>query len=411
MPHGLSVVLFSLIALGAPAAAGEDGAARRCAAHPLAAEYQVVAQSPDPKRVFLGTPAIARLPGGRYVVTYDQFGSDCQGCVVLTSDDRCATWTERAVVGIQWASPVVLGESLYLLGNKLQSREIAIARSGDGGETWTPVHVLFKGRYTGAATGVLIHRGRLWRAFETCPPGNENWKSVVVAGDLNKDLLDPGSWRMSNEVGYPGTPPTFTQGLFNDPRIKKANDGWLEGNIVERGGRMLVLPRVRMQFQATATVTAVLEVTEREDKLNLRFLQFYPMPGGQNKFHILRDPQTGLYWTSVTRVTDSLRDVEPLLAMGFKGTGGNERRVQVLMYSADAMNWFDAGFVAFSPSLMEAFSYAWLMIDGDNLIVMCRTSKGGLNNHDTNLITLHRIKDFRRLVPRGLFAPVDQVEW
>jgi len=265
--------------------------------------------------------------------------------------------------------------------------------------------VLFKGRYTGAATSVLVSGGRLWRAFETCPPGNENWKSVVVAGDLMKDLLDPASWRISNEVAYPGTPSGLTQGLFRDPRIKKAGDGWLEGNIIERNGRLLVLPRVRMQFQTTASMTAVLEATEQGGQLALRFLQFYPMPGGQNKFHILRDPQTDLYWTSVTRVTDSFRDVEPLLSVGFKGTGGNERRIQVLMYSADALNWFDARFVAFSPNLLEAFSYAWLMIDGDDLVVMCRTSQGGLNNHDTNLITLHRIRDFRHLVPDGLFAP------
>jgi hypothetical protein len=168
---------------------------------------------------------------------------------------------------------------------------------------------------------------------------------------------------------------------------------------------LLVLPRVRMQFQTTASMTAILEVKDQNGQLVLQFLQFHPMPGGQNKFHILRDPQTGLYWTSVTRVTDPFRDVEPLLAMGFKGTGGNERRIQVLMHSADALNWFDAGFVALSPSLLEAFSYAWLMIDGDDLLVMCRTSKGGLNNHDTNLITLHRIREFRQLVPDGLYDP------
>lgn len=106
-------------------------------------------------------------------------------------------------------------------------------------------------------------------------------------------------------------------------------------------------------------------------------------------------------------MTDSFRDVEPLLEIGFKGTGGNERRVQVLMYSADALNWFDAGFVAYSPNLMEAFSYAWLMIDDEDLVVMCRTSREGLNNHDTNLITLHRVPDFRRLVPAGLFPAAE----
>jgi hypothetical protein len=312
-------------------------------------------------------------------------------------------------VALQWASPFVWGESLYLLGNNQHrdARDIAIARSDDGGNSWSPVQVLFPGRYTGAATSMLVHKGQLWRAFETCPGANQLWQSVVVAGDLEKDLLEPSSWRISNEVAYPGTPPTMTQGLFQDPRIKKAGDGWLEGNIIERHGRLFVLPRVRMQFQATAGMTALLEAREEGEQLNLKFLQFYPMPGGQNKFHIVRDTQTGLYWTSVTRVTDSFRDVEPLLEIGFKGTGGNERRVQVLMYSADALNWFDAGFVAFSPNLMEAFSYAWLMIDGKDLVVMCRTSCEGLNNHDTNLITLHRIQDFRGLVPAGLFPTAE----
>jgi hypothetical protein len=398
----LLIICLSVLVLGTlPASAGERGPAT------LAQDYSVVARSEDPKHVFLGTPAIARLPSGRYVVTYDRFRNDCEGCIVVTSDDCGRTWTEQTRVALQWASPFVIEQSLFLIGNNQEhdARDIAIARSDDGGQTWSPVRVLFQGRYTGAATSVLVHGGRLWRAFETCPPGNENWKSVVVAGDVNRDLLDPASWRISNEVAYPGTPPALTQGLFRDPRIKKANDGWLEGNIIERNGRLFVLPRVRMQFQTTANMTAVLEVANDDNQLAIRFLQFYPMPGGQNKFHILRDPQTGLYWTSVTRVTDSFRDVEPLLAMRFKGTGGNERRVQVLMYSADALNWFDAGFVAFSPSLMEAFSYAWLMIDGKDLVVMCRTSQGGLNNHDTNLITLHRVRDFRHLVPEGLFAP------
>jgi len=66
---------------------------------------------------------------------------------------------------------------------------------------------------------------------------------------------------------------------------------YLEGNVIEHKGRLLVLPRVRMQFQATANMTALLEVGEKENQVTLRFLQFYPMPGGQNKFHIfIRGP-------------------------------------------------------------------------------------------------------------------------
>ena len=47
--------------------------------------------------------------------------------------------------------------------------------------------------------------------------------------------------------------------------------------------------------------------------------------------------------------------------------------------------------------LSAVVRYAWLMIDGEDLVIMCPTSQGGLNNHDTNLITLHHIQDFRQL--------------
>ena len=63
----------------------------------------------------------------------------------------------------------------------------------------------------------------------------------------------------------------------------------------------------------------------------------------------------------------------------------------------DALNWFDAGCVAMSRSPLESFSYASQLIDGDDLLVIARTSQGGKNQHDTNLVTLHRVVDFRNL--------------
>jgi len=382
----------------------------------LAPDFQVVASSPDPEHIFLGSPAIAKLPSGRYVVTYDLFGHDAHGCVVLTSDDDCQTWQTRATVDLTWASPFVLGDHLYLLGSRLPTREIAIARSADNGRTWSPPVTLFEGSFRGACVSVIFHNGRVYRAFEgQAPPPDEissGWTSLVVAGDLAGDLLDPASWRISNAVSYPGTPKSLTQGLHvHDARIKKGKEGWLEGNVLEKDGRLLVLLRTRMQAQTTANMTSVCEVTDDGKQLSNRFLQFYPLPGGQNKFHILRDPQTGIYWAATTQVSDSFQHVDPLLKIGFKGTGGNERRIQVLMYSADAWNWFQAGFVAFTPKLLECFSYGWLMIDGDDLIVLCRSSLGGRNNHDSNKITLHRIERFRELVPKDLFRPIPRVHW
>ena len=65
------------------------------------------------------------------------------------------------------------------------------------------------------------------------------------------------------------------------------------------------------------------------------------------------------------------------------------------MYSVDALNWFQAGCVAMSRNMMESFSYASQVISGKDLMVVARTSSGGKNQHDTNLVTLHRIKNFR----------------
>ena len=84
-------------------------------------------------------------------------------------------------------------------------------------------------------------------------------------------------------------------------------------------------------------------------------------------------------------------------ALGFQGPPGNERRILMLMYSLDALNWFQAGCVAMDKNICNSFSYSSQLINGEDLLVLARTSQGGRNQHDTNLITLHRIQDFRRL--------------
>jgi hypothetical protein len=37
-----------------------------------------------------------------------------------------------------------------------------------------------------------------------------------------------------------------------------------------------------------------------------------------------------------------------------------------------------------------------MLVDGDDLLVACRTAKNGLNQHDNDLVTFHRLSDFRR---------------
>ncbi len=377
----------------------------------LAPDYTILARSDDPQNVFVGSPALAELPSGRLICTYEWFHGHPlkekvpDQCETLFSDDDGEIWQPGGKTDLMWASPFAVGDMLYLIGNLRASRSIAICRSSDGGVSWSPPTVLFEGRYTNAPTAVTRRGDTIYRAFETCPPGNGNWQSLVVAGDATRDLLDPAAWRMSNHIPYPGTPATFKQGDHPQglypPRKNIPEDGWLEGNVVDVGDRLRIILRVRLQGEATAGICGVCEVTDDDGGLTNRFLQFYPMPGGQCKFHIVPDPRTGLFWTAVTPVTDSFQPAEPLWEQGFKGSPGNERRVLVLMFSRDALNWFQAGFVAIVSTFMESFSYTSQLIHGDDLLIAARTSLAGKNQHDTNLVTLHRVKDFRALVPEG----------
>ena len=53
--------------------------------------------------------------------------------------------------------------------------------------------------------------------------------------------------------------------------------------------------------------------------------------------------------------------------------------------------------VAMSRKLLEAFSYASILPHGLDLLILSRTSLDGINQHDINLVTLHRVPRFRAL--------------
>ena len=76
---------------------------------------------------------------------------------------------------------------------------------------------------------------------------------------------------------------------------------------------------------------------------------------------------------------------------------GNERRILMLYYSVDGLNWFQAGCVAMGSSFFQPFNYAALLVDGNDLLVISRTAKDAPNQHDADLVTFHRVKDFRSL--------------
>jgi hypothetical protein len=77
--------------------------------------------------------------------------------------------------------------------------------------------------------------------------------------------------------------------------------------------------------------------------------------------------------------------------------GGNDRRFLMLMYGVDGLNWFPAGCIAQAAKLSQSFMYPRPQIDGDDLVVLARTSIDAPNHHDADHATFHRVRDFRRL--------------
>ena len=70
-----------------------------------------------------------------------------------------------------------------------------------------------------------------------------------------------------------------------------------------------------------------------------------------------------------------------------------------LHFSRNMVDWCFAGIVAIGATPGEARHYASMTVDGDDLVVLSRSGDARAKSaHDGNLITFHRVKNFRGLV-------------
>ena len=161
------------------------------------------------------------------------------------------------------------------------------------------------------------------------------------------------------------------------------------------------MPRlvVHIDEQAVAHTAGVLDYDLEAGRLS--FTQFTSWPGGQCKFFIIHDQPHATYWmlsNLVTNSQDLLGWGRRMRESGYQGGPGNERRWLFLHYSIDCLNWFPAGCVARWPnSVVQSFMYPSAVVDGDDLVVMSRTSRGSGDQHNADLVTVHRVHNFREL--------------
>lgn len=430
---------------------------------PLAQEGVVVAQSPDPENIYLGSPSILALPGGRLVASFDYFGRGVGTLdgplgvrphfppghnqlqtVALTSDDAGKSWTRRGSLPFTHARLFADGARLYLLGH---CGKVMISGSDDRGETWSALSALTESDFWAmGATNVHSANGHLYAPMMWITDKSyqgyfvSTLAPVMFRAKQGADLLKPEAWTQSqpqvafrdlvdesklDAFGIPFFPvPDRNKGnvISKKPRVVAERIGWHEPCVVQitdpshsfydpSGRTFHILSRGDVHRSNFALLSKVVEDETGAMHFNLERtpagtrMIFVPLPGGNIKFHVLQDPKTGLYWLVSSQVTDSMVRPETLPDSRF-GLPLDQRERLVLHFSRNLVDWNFAGLVALGGSFRESYHYCSMVIDGNDLAILSRTGDATIRQpknpskdaHDTNLITFHRIRNFRDLV-------------
>lgn len=194
--------------------------------------------------------------------------------------------------------------------------------------------------------------------------------------------------------------------------------GWLEANIVQitdprhywyapSGKTLHLFMRANTHgtgycamMKAVERIRNGREVIDIECEVNPsgKRVIFLPMPGGQNKFFVKYDEKTKLYWLVSVQARDSMTRMEYLSDDRYN-VPSDERDRLVLHFSRNMVDWCFAGLVDQSGHDKQSRHYASMDIDGEDLIILSRSGDGdAYSAHDGNLITLHRVENFRSLV-------------
>ena len=381
--------------------------------HIVASEV-VITESPAPDSVFLYTPGIVEGFDGRLVVSVDyggpgtsvldgsrsDFGDYKSGnqIRVLLSDDEGKTWRETSArIPMMHEILFKAGKSLYMIGH---SGRLLITRSDDNGETWSEPSVLCpEPRWHQSCAPVDIHDGKITLVYEKWVSDGHPWPGVgpvLMQAKVDDDLTEASSWKFSDlynpdedmEASRPSGIP------LTDP----GKAGILETNVIrvydeknpfyDPSGKSVVLmmrasvglPDIGVMMKGVEKPDGSLAV-EKLTK-NGREMYFAHIPGADLKFYVVYDPESRLYWLLHSQMDGRM----------------NYRRRLALSYSPDLLKWTFAGLVAVGPADNAARHYASMIIHGDDLLIVSRSGdERARNSHDGNIVTFHRVKDFRDL--------------
>jgi hypothetical protein len=339
---------------------------------------------------YLCSPSIVKHPDGYLLASMDLYASASPQnlTLIFRSDDGGETWHYVSeLFPCFWGKLFVHRGVLYMLSCSTEYGDLLIGRSDDGGKTFGVPTVLLRGACKCDRAGVhknpqppISFAGRVWVTMEWGAWALGTHAAMVGSFSEDADPLDAASWLFSDPTPY-------------DPNWEGVAKGRSAGNIE---GTLAVLPDGKLynimrydmgRTEARFGLVLAYRVNTEDPEAPLAYDRAIALPGNHSKFMIRQDPQSGRYYTIISRLTShETRYARNLLS---------------LMVSDDAEHWqlvCDLIDRRNDDKQYVGFQYVDFDFDGDDLLFLCRTAlNGAFNYHDANYSTFHRVKNFRTL--------------
>lgn len=402
------------------------------------ADETIVYKLADPKAHAVYAPTMVMGDNRRIIAAFNvKIGTDATH--IYTSDDGGKNWSYcdqfPSMAGCRLFKA---NGAVYLLGQTSFRGDLGIAMSKDDGESWTEVSPLTKGQHWHASSSNTLQRGNyIYAVLERNDVQHlmkkfwdvSEFTTVLMRGDIREDLTKPSSWTFSSsfpyckevedkEIEYFGIP--FFKAYYPGRTMVKKGVGfppigWLEANVIQitdpdnywydpTGKTFHIFSRAHTGRTNFATVIKAVEQSDGSIKTMFEKapsgekLVYTPFPGGQMKFFVDYDEVSKLYWLVSTQSTDSMTKADRLPEGRHAGPDNERRRLQ-LSFSKNMIDWCFAGIVAIGKTEKQSRHYACMCFDNNDILILSRSAdENARSAHDGNLITLHRVKDFRELV-------------
>ena len=219
---------------------------------------------------YFGSPSLARLKDGTLIAGMDVFGFHMGQNLTMLYESRDGGQSWRFLNHLYpffWGSLFVLEDALYMIGLTSEYGNLQIARSLDGGRTWSAPVTLFYGSSTLCCNGG-VHRAPMHfykyngRLYTSCEYGS--WEMgghlpSVISIDENADPMVPENWSCTGFLPFDGKwkEEAVTQGDTIEGNLIAGPDGRLYNCMRWKNGQYLKLEADLQDPEAPLTYAGI----------------------------------------------------------------------------------------------------------------------------------------------------------